>query len=101
MLLITCSQTSSKMVEKKLKWPIYFDCSHFTSIILPYLSFIVIFRILRRQFDIVPVGAITSNLFHVSCSHSLCSGCVDNQISDKSNNGGGLLSSVFLFRCCV
>ena len=35
MLLMTSSRTSSIMAEKKKKWPIYCDFSHFTSIIWP------------------------------------------------------------------
>ena len=35
MLLVTSSRTSSIMADKKFKWPIYCDFSHFTSIIWP------------------------------------------------------------------
>ena len=49
MLLKTSCHTSSIMAEKKSKWPIFCDFSHF---------------------DLV--GAITSKVSHVSCSNVLC-----------------------------
>ena len=68
MLLMTSSQTSLIMVEKKIKWPIYCDVSHFTSIILPC-----------GRDNLKSFSCILRNLFVMYVAK--------DQFSDKFNNG--------------